>query len=156
MNTFQTTQLLGGAIGSAVPGAPITTAGTGTSNVSGFGTGTTTTTAPNNAGYGLLGSVVGAIPSFIGSTNPATGAGSGYLGLTASDERVKTDKKKVGKLKDGQNIYTFRYITDPENLRRIGLMAQEVEKKYPEAVAEIDGIKHVHYGKIAEQLGLAA
>ena len=29
---------------------------------------------------------------------------------------------------------------------QMGLMAQEVEKKKPEAVEEIGGIKHVNYG----------
>jgi hypothetical protein len=67
--------------------------------------------------------------------------GSAYI--TASDERVKTDIKKVGKTDDGQQIYSYRYKSGGPI--QMGLMAQEVEKKKPEAVKEIGGIKHVNY-----------
>ena len=64
-----------------------------------------------------------------------------------SDERIKTDKEKVGELNDGLNVYKFRYKGDP--IVRIGLMAQQVEKKYPDAVAKFPGtdIKMVDYDR---------
>lgn len=71
----------------------------------------------------------------------------GTLGGAAimSDERTKTDIKKVGKTDDGQNIYSYRYkMGGPIQM---GLMAQEVEKKKPEAVQDVGGIKLVEYGK---------
>lgn len=70
----------------------------------------------------------------------------GTLGSAAimSDERTKTDIEKVGKTDDGQNIYKYRYKHGGPI--QMGLMAQEVEKKKPEAVEEIGGIKHVNYG----------
>lgn len=70
----------------------------------------------------------------------------GTLGGAAimSDERVKENIKKVGKTDDGQNIYSFSYKGGGPI--QIGLMAQEVEKKKPQAVEEIGGIKHVNYG----------
>lgn len=71
-------------------------------------------------------------------------AGLGGAAIMASDRRVKKDIKKVGKTNDGQPIYTFRY-KDSDGIQ-MGLMAQDVEKKKPEAVIERpDGIKMVNY-----------
>lgn len=61
-----------------------------------------------------------------------------------SDERLKEDISPVGKLFDGQNVYSYRYKGD--DTPRIGLMAQEVERRTPEAVTEIGGFKAVNYG----------
>lgn len=70
----------------------------------------------------------------------------GTLGSAAilSDERAKTDIKKVGKTEDGQQIYSYRYKAGGPI--QMGLMAQEVEKKKPEAVHNVDGVKMVDYG----------
>lgn len=72
----------------------------------------------------------------------------GYLApaMAASDVRVKDDIKRVGTLDNGLGVYTFRYKGDPKV--QMGVMAQEVEQVIPEAVMEINGIKHVHYGMI--------
>lgn len=69
-----------------------------------------------------------------------------------SDRRLKTDVKKVGKTDDGQNIYAYRYKGD--RAMHLGLMAQEVEKKTPEAVVNVGGYKAVDYAK-ALHLGAA-
>jgi len=63
--------------------------------------------------------------------------------FTLSDKRAKTDIKKVGKTDDGQNIYRYRYKGGGPF--QLGLMAQEVEKKRPEAVANFGGLKAVDY-----------
>lgn len=70
---------------------------------------------------------------------------SGLGGLFAlSDERAKTDIKKVGKTDDGQNVYAYRYKSGGP--MQLGLMAQEVRKKTPEAVAtRPDGLMAVNY-----------
>lgn len=61
-----------------------------------------------------------------------------------SDERLKTDISKVGKLNDGQNVYSYRYKGDATP--RIGLLAQEVERRAPEAVRmHPSGYKMVRY-----------
>jgi hypothetical protein len=65
--------------------------------------------------------------------------------LIMSDERVKEDIEKVGETDDGQNIVAFRYKGSP--LMQMGLIAQDVEKRKPEAVTEIGGVKHVDYKK---------
>ncbi len=80
------------------------------------------------------------------------GLGSAALGGLAriaipSDRRVKENISKVGTLKNGLPIYIFNYKKDPDGIPQIGLMAQDVEKLYPDAVEEYDGVKHVNYAK---------
>lgn len=80
----------------------------------------------------LAGSVFGGLASI------------GASAVAPSDRRIKKDVKRVGKTDDGQPIYTFRY-KDGGGIQ-MGLMAQEVERKKPEAVVEgPGGIKMVNY-----------
>lgn len=51
-----------------------------------------------------------------------------------SDERLKKDIAEVGKTKDGQNVYSWVYKGDPTETTHMGLLAQEVQEKTPEAV----------------------
>jgi hypothetical protein len=70
------------------------------------------------------------------------GLGSLFGGLfSLSDRRLKQNIKKVGKLDNGLDVYSYTMGGVPQ----IGLMADEVEKVKPEAVAELGGIKHVRY-----------
>lgn len=85
----------------------------------------------------LIGGLFGMGAAFAG--NPA---------LKFSDRRLKEDIHKVGETEDGQNIYTYRYKGD--RLMQMGLMAQEVEKKRPDAVVDIGGYKAVDYGRALE------
>lgn len=67
----------------------------------------------------------------------------------ACDRRVKENIKKIGE-KNGYNWYEFTY-KDGYGLpkgRQEGVIAQEVEKINPDAVIEINGIKHVDYNKL--------
>ena len=75
------------------------------------------------------------------------GANSAFSGLMAlSDERAKTDKHVIGETKDGMNIYSFKYKGSPKT--EVGLMAQEVAKKKPKAVAKgADGLLRVNYAE---------
>ena len=68
-----------------------------------------------------------------------------------SDERLKEDIAPVGALNDGQTVFSYRYVGDPTP--RIGLLAQEVEKRHPEAVHTDPetGFKKVHYGLATSQ-----
>jgi hypothetical protein len=79
----------------------------------------------------------------------------GLFGLGAagvykySDRRLKTKIKKIGKTSDGMNLYSYRYKGSDEP--QIGLMAQEVVKKKPEAVATMpNGLMAVDYDKALE------
>lgn len=62
-----------------------------------------------------------------------------------SDARIKENVERIATAPNGLGIYTYNHIGDPT--RRIGLMAQEVEKVHPDAVVEIGGIKHVYYDR---------
>lgn len=75
--------------------------------------------------------------------------GLGSSLIMASDRRVKRDVKKVGKLM-GQNVYEYRYKGKfDDGKRHVGVMAQEAEKKRPDAVLTGgDGVKRVDYGRL--------
>ena len=75
----------------------------------------------------------------------AQGAGGALATYALSDIRVKENISQVGSLDNGLPVYLFNYKGN--KTPQIGLMAQDVEKVNNEAVVEIDGIKHVYYGK---------
>lgn len=77
------------------------------------------------------------------------GLGGKLIGL--SDKRAKEDVKPVGKLM-GHKLYEYRYKGKfDDGQKHIGVMAQEAEKKRPDAVStRPDGLKQVHYGKLFE------
>jgi len=120
-----------------------------------FGTTNQTTTSSQPIGQQILGGVLGGLGlagkmGGFGSGGWLLGSGgSGLLGglgglLALSDRRTKEDIEKVGELKDGSNVYSFKYRGEPKT--HIGLMADEVEKKTPEAVYDVGGVKMVDYG----------
>ncbi|MDG4675663.1 hypothetical protein P9A16_31680 [Shinella sp. 838] len=76
------------------------------------------------------------------------GLGSAFLGgMFPSDERLKTDKKKMGETPDGIGVYQYRFKGSP--MMQLGVMAQEVKKKKPEAVARHPaGYLMVDYDKV--------
>lgn len=71
--------------------------------------------------------------SGIGSTIGSLGSMLGKM----SDRRLKTDIRLIGRTFDGQNIYAYRFLGEPQT--EIGLMAQEVRERVPEAVLEYAG-----------------
>lgn len=84
----------------------------------------------------------------------------GLFGLGAagvykfSDRRLKKDIKKIGKTNDGQNLYSYKY--KGTDIPQVGLMAQEVEKEYPDAVITTpSGYKAVNYDKALGVVGAA-
>lgn len=80
--------------------------------------------------------------------NDALGAAVdiGSKAIMYSDRRLKDDVRRVGKTDDGQNIYSYRY-KDGGGMH-LGLMAQEVEKRKPEAVTkDAFGFRRVDYTK---------
>ena len=84
--------------------------------------------------------------------NSQMGALGGLFGgltgmFSFSDERLKTDIKRVGKTDGGLPVYTYRYKGD--GTMHMGVMAQDVENVIPEAVAQHEsGYKMVNYGKV--------
>lgn len=76
------------------------------------------------------------------------GLGSSLIGgLMFSDERLKTDKHKMGETPDGIGVYRYRMKGSP--MMQMGVMAQEVKKKKPEAVARHpNGYLMVDYDRV--------
>lgn len=76
------------------------------------------------------------------------------FGMFLSDPRAKTgvDREEpdvVGKLNDGQNVYAYKYAAGGP--AQIGLMADEVAQRYPDAVGRRpDGLMTVDYGRATE------
>lgn len=67
----------------------------------------------------------------------------------SSDARIKRDIRKVGDLGDGVGIYEYRYLWDDDDAAiRVGVMAQEVERVLPHAVADTPRGKVVDYAEL--------
>lgn len=69
-----------------------------------------------------------------------------------SDRRLKENVRYVSKLLDGLSVYVYRYIGSVVDT--IGLMAEEVAKIYPEAVAiGKDGYAEINYLAVPTWVG---
>jgi len=102
---------------------------TGNYGSTGGGGSTTTSTVPTQS----------PLPGLIGSL------GSAAI-MAQSDIRVKENIIPEGTTWKGLSVYNYNYVGDATPRR--GVMAQQVERMYPDAVVTIDGIKHVNYGAI--------
>lgn len=84
----------------------------------------------------------------IGADNQMAASMMGGAFSMFSDKRLKTNIEKVERV-NGVNVYEFDYIDKSLGDGRYrGVMAQEVEHKYPDAVREFDGFKVVDYSKL--------
>ena len=84
---------------------------------------------------------------FMNSLSFGMNVASGMMALFPSDERLKRDVTKIGQSIDGYNIYKFKYISSDREF--IGVTAQEVLKKKPEAVNKLsNGFYAVYYDMI--------
>lgn len=72
--------------------------------------------------------------------------GTPGFGNIFSDKRLKRNITKIGTRPDGLGVYEFEYIWGGG--RQIGLMAQEVQGVYPDAVGETGGYLTVNYSKV--------
>jgi hypothetical protein len=114
----------------------------------GVGTATGTQAPANDPMSNILGGVSGAA-GLLGSLGTAGGS-AGIAGLAPllamSDRRAKTDIKDIGRTHDNQKIYSYRF--KGSMTPQIGMMADEVERKTPEAVMTgPEGLKRVRYDK---------
>lgn len=106
-------------------------------------------------GAGLLGSIgsgLGSVASGIGAAGTAAAEGLGtilsMLPFAFSDERMKDNIRPVGKTFDGQNIYTYDF---GDGRTQMGLIAQEVLGRHPDAVAQTrDGLLAVDYRRATD------
>lgn len=102
-----------------------------TGSTAGYGTQTSQTPGPSVLSQ-ILGGVIGL---------------GGAAGSLFSDQRLKTDIRKVGKTDGGSNLYSYRYLgAGPTH---IGVMAQQEQKRNPEAVKSVGGLLAVDYSKVA-------
>lgn len=102
----------------------------------GVGGTTTSTTSAQDSGGSDLGGLLGA-----GLTAYGLFSGGGLF----SDERLKTNIEKVGQLPSGLNVYEY----DKFGKRERGVMAQEAEKLFPDAVStHASGYKQVNYSML--------
>lgn len=71
-----------------------------------------------------------------------------------SDRRLKDIIAHVATTPDGLRLYSFTYRGQPDVVH-VGLIAQEVKERYPEAVGEdpVSGYKVVDYGKALARAG---
>lgn len=94
------------------------------------------------------------VSQFLANVAEGTGALSGSTTTTTqpggffSDERLKEDIEPIGETYDGQKIIRFCYKGDER--KQIGLSAQKVEKKHPDAVGLAGGYRTVDYGKATD------
>lgn len=83
------------------------------------------------------------------------GAGSAAQGAASlavlSDKRLKTNIETVGKDAAGRRVVSYRYKGEPKDVRRIGHIAQEVEKTDPHAVVKgPGGYRMIDYGLLGD------
>ena len=80
----------------------------------------------------------------------------GSAAIMASDERVKQNKKKIGEMGDGLGVYSYEYKPelDPTGQPQVGVMAQEVAEKRPDALGPTldDGTMTVDYGALQQDI----
>jgi len=120
------------------------------------GLGSSTQMQQTSSGYGSQ--------AFGGGPSPfmqmAQAAGTiGSMFAKPSDIRLKTDIKRVGKLPNGLNVYTWEWNEEGKRVAKdqptMGVIAQEVLEVLPEAVTKgSDGYLLVNYGKVLEEAAL--
>lgn len=82
------------------------------------------------------------------SANSTTSTIGSLLAAWLSDERLKRDIEQVGSLPSGLPIYKYKYLWSDEE--HIGVMAQEAQALFPDAVAAGEsGYLMVNYDAIA-------
>ena len=101
------------------------------------------------------------VAQFLANIAMGTGALSGSTTTTQqpvsffSDRRLKHDIKRIGKTDEGMPIYTFKYKGDDSEQTHVGFMADEVEKRHPDAVGvdPASGYKTVDYERATKAEG---
>lgn len=115
------------------------------------------------AGADLLGAAQGTYNAQLASANAQNAANnsfmSGLMGLGGagimrwSDINMKENIKAIGYLPNGLPVYEYEYKSEFKDIAghgvHIGVMAQEVEERFPEAVVlQPNGFKAVNYGAL--------
>ena len=83
----------------------------------------------------------------MGQWNNTMGGLFGMGAALLSDRRAKEDIQRVGKTDDGLPVYTYRY--KGSDTVHMGVMAQEVQRKNPDAVVKFGDLLAVDYSKVS-------
>ena len=116
-------------------------------------------TQQTTAGADMLGAANSKYNAQLGAVNAQNAQAGNFtnglfsLGGAAlmSDRRMKENIKKVGKLDNGLNLYSYTYKIghDLPLGSQVGVMADEVEPLFPHAIVHhADGFKMVNYGAL--------
>lgn len=81
-----------------------------------------------------------------GAQNYASFVTEGAKMLALSDARAKENIEPVGETYDGTPLYKYTYKGD--DTPHIGVLAQQMERKDPDSVVTIGGLKHVDYSRV--------
>lgn len=119
--------------------------------------GQTSTQQPyyTNQMAGAMGGAMGgaALGSMLSNGSGYGSAAGGLIGGAMgaySDRRLKSDIERTGEsLENGLPLYRYRYLWDASDVRRVGVMSDDVRKMAPEAVArDASGFDKVNYDAI--------
>ena len=145
------------ALNQAYINAPWTQLGNFSNLIQGQYGGQSTTTQPyysNTMAGGLGGALGGAALGGMLSGGSSMGSGLGALGGGLmgmfSDRRLKLDIEMTGETLDsGLPVYRYRYLWDLPHVRRSGVMADDVRRVMPHAIArDTSGFDTVDYDMI--------
>lgn len=116
-------------------------------------TSTGNATSTSTTSQSGLGNALGAIGGVLGGLGDL-GKGLSAMkdsGFKFSDKRLKDDIKTEGRDGAGRRVVSYRYKGEPKDVRRIGYLAQEVEKTDPEAVVKgPGGFRMIDYGLLGD------
>jgi hypothetical protein len=99
----------------------------------------------NQQSQAALGQGIGGL---LGAGMSAAGNAGGFGALFSSDRRLKLNIVPIGQLASGLTVYSFDYVWGGP--KQTGVMADEVEKVFPEAVVkDAHGFKMVDYSRIS-------
>lgn len=103
-------------------------------------------TSVNQTGTGTGSQQGTSSTSSIGISDLAKAA---QMAAAFSDERLKENIEYVMTDDKGYNWYNYNYIWEPEDTRRLGVLAQEVQELNPDAIETTsDGFLKVRYGSL--------
>lgn len=112
--------------------------------------------SPDNSASPLQ-SILGLGSTILGAKTAGGGSIAASLLGISSDEREKTDIKKLGKDPEtGLDMYAYRYKGDPKSYPKVvGPMAQDVEKASPGSTREVGGRKVIPMTNLDRLMGKA-
>lgn len=87
----------------------------------------------------------------------AAGVAGGIIGgMTKSDRRLKENIEQIPSNYEKIGLRGYKWTWKDDGRSATGVIAQEVQEKYPQAVSEVDGFLMVHYGLLDQLVREAA